>query len=54
MHYPRPRNPFSKVIEMHRELAQPAMMDNMQGMVYMDATLDMRTKKKVIPIHCVQ
>ncbi len=45
--FPKPTFPFSEVIEMHRELAQPAMTDNMEGMLHMEVHLDFRTKKKV-------
>ena len=31
----------------HRELAQPAMLNNMEGLLHLDCTLNMKTKKKV-------
>ena len=38
-----------EALEMHRELAAPEMMDFLQeGMVHVEAKLNMRMKKKVI------
>ena len=46
-HYPIQRVTFSDAIRMHRELASPEMFDNTDGLVFVDAELDMSTKKKV-------
>merc|ERR1712226_346302 len=44
--YPPRRFDVKTAIEMHRELAMPEMFDNMDGLVYFTALLNMKTKKK--------
>jgi hypothetical protein len=45
-HYPVQKYGFFDAIRMHRELASPEMFDNVDGLVMVDAELDMSTKKK--------
>ena len=45
--YPTPKYDLSSAIEMHRELAMPEMCDNLEGLIYFNAKLDMTTSKKV-------
>ena len=45
--YPPRQFDVKTAIEMHRELAMPEMFDNMDGLVYFTALLNMKTKKKV-------
>ncbi|XP_064622242.1 large ribosomal subunit protein uL1m-like [Lineus longissimus] len=44
--YAEPMYTALKAIEMHKEYAQPAMLDNMEGMIVAKMTLDFSTKKK--------
>ncbi len=44
--YPRPRYSILETINMHREAAVPEMLDNYDGIIYLNCTLDFRTKKK--------
>jgi len=50
-HYPVQKHGFADAIHMHRELASPEMLDNMDGLLVVDVELDMSTKKKVC-MHC--
>jgi len=45
-YFNRPEYSVSDALKMHRELAQPAMFDNVDGMVYLDAQMNFKTKKK--------
>jgi len=47
-YYPKPMFQFSQCIEMHREFAAPEMSNNMNGLVCLEALLDLTSKKKVI------
>lgn len=44
--YPRPRYSLLETINMHREAAVPEMLDSWDAIVYLNCTLDFRTKKK--------
>jgi len=46
-YYPPASYSFEEAIAMHREFAMPEMQDNMDGFLYLDADLDLSTKKKV-------
>merc|ERR1711993_69563 len=45
-YFNRPEYSVSDALKMHRELAQPAVFDNVDGMVYLDAQMNFKTKKK--------
>lgn len=47
-YYAKPVFPFNDCIEMHREFAALEMADNMNGLIHMEAILDMTAKKKVM------
>ncbi|ESO87114.1 hypothetical protein LOTGIDRAFT_229272 [Lottia gigantea] len=45
-HYPLQRYSLQTCITRHRELAQPAMLNNLDGLVYFEASLDLHSTKK--------
>ncbi|XP_050394346.1 39S ribosomal protein L1, mitochondrial [Patella vulgata] len=45
-YYPERRYSMADAIHKHRELAQPEMLNNMDGLIYAEMTLDMITTKK--------
>ncbi|XP_076460165.1 large ribosomal subunit protein uL1m-like [Babylonia areolata] len=45
-HYLRPRFSLEECLDRHKEFAEPCMLDNLEGFVYADMQLDMKTKKK--------
>ncbi|KAK7113391.1 large ribosomal subunit protein uL1m-like [Littorina saxatilis] len=45
-HYPRPKFPLEECLVRHKEFADPSMLDNMEGLVYADMELNMKTNKK--------
>ncbi|BFZ03357.1 hypothetical protein BsWGS_06396 [Bradybaena similaris] len=45
-HYPPQSYSFEETVEKHKAFAQPAMLNNMQGLVFMDMRLDLTTNKK--------
>lgn len=45
-YFKRPEFSLADALKMHRELAQPAMFDNMEGIVYLDSQMNFKTKKK--------
>ena len=47
-YYKTPEYTPGEAIDMHKEAAQPAMMDNMDALVYFDMLLNFRTNKQVI------
>ena len=47
-HYPRPQLSLEESLVRHKEFADPSMLDNMEGFVYADIELNMKTNKKVI------
>ena len=46
-YYAKPTFPFEECIAMHREFAAPEMSNNLNGLVHMEAVLNLTTKKKV-------
>ena len=46
-YYAKPTFPFEECIAMHREFATPEMSNNLNGLVHMEAVLNLTTKKKV-------
>ena len=46
-HYPRPQFSLEESLMRHKEFADPSMLDNMEGLVYADMELNMKTAKKV-------
>ena len=46
-HYPRPQFSLEESLVRHKEFADPSMLDNMEGLVYADMELNMKTAKKV-------
>lgn len=49
-YYPRQKYSLEEIIIRHKEYADPTMLDNMEGFIYADMELDMRTSKKVCHI----
>lgn len=49
-YYPPARYTFEEAVTMHRELGAPEMQNNMDGLLFLDADLDLSTKKKVLLI----
>ena len=45
--YPPPRFSIEEALQRHQAFAQPAMLNNMNGLLYLDMRLDLTTKKKV-------
>ncbi|KAK7502508.1 hypothetical protein BaRGS_00006461 [Batillaria attramentaria] len=45
-YYPQPKFSLEETIIRHKEAADPTMLDNMEGLVYADMELDMKTGKK--------
>ena len=46
-HYPDPRFSLEECLARHKEYAVPVMLDNMNGLVYAEMELNMKTSKKV-------
>lgn len=45
-YYPEPTYPFLEAVRRHRDYASPEMTSNMDGVLMLEANLDLRTKKK--------
>lgn len=45
--YPQQSNTLEAAVTKHQEYADPMMLNNMDGLIYADMQLDMKTKKKV-------
>ena len=45
--YPPPRFSIEEALQRHQAFAQPAMLNNLKGLIYLDMRLDFTTKKKV-------
>lgn len=45
--YPQQSNTLEAAVTKHKEYADPMMLNNMDGLIYADMQLDMKTKKKV-------
>ncbi|KAK3801976.1 hypothetical protein RRG08_064570 [Elysia crispata] len=44
--YPPPRFSIEEALQRHQAFAQPAMLNNLKGLIYLDMRLDFTTKKK--------
>ena len=49
--YPPPLLTFLEAVKRHREYAQPALLDNPNGMIHATFDVDLRTKKKVLNVY---
>lgn len=52
-YYPQIKLSIEECIIRHKEYADPTMLDNLEGFIYADMELDMKTTKKVKNILCL-